>query len=187
MLHPWEATHTGRRDYSSAHAEGERSSRGDPKVIRSSDPNSHPRRRSLSLDQLVPGPGYTRGRQVGGYLDRVAIRTGCAWLHAHAHPLPTYTPIFCNLVLEVPYQYIAIYHGTIQYSTIKHKVYVSIWYGTHIYTVLAPHHPQRYIRFGFGPKMAMPRMRGNHMPLTKCPKSCGEILMTHLDTQICSD
>ena len=30
------------------------------------------------------------------------LRTGFAWLHAHAHPPPTYS----NLVLEVPY------HGT---------------------------------------------------------------------------
>ena len=72
-------------------AGGERSSRGDPKVIRSSDPNSHPPRRSLSLDQLVPGPvGQLRvadaveQREVACERERdraahVRARAGVAW------------------------------------------------------------------------------------------------------------
>ena len=37
-------------------AGGERSSRGDPKVTRSSDPDSHPRRRALSQSQSQSRP-----------------------------------------------------------------------------------------------------------------------------------
>ena len=76
-------------------AGGERSSREreDPRVprSRSSDPNSHPRRRTLSLDQLVPGPvGQLRvadaveQREVACERERdraahVRARAGVAW------------------------------------------------------------------------------------------------------------